>query len=113
MTRTPANEKTAPVNVRIPESLLLKIDEIAHREYHDRSTEVIGACKHWVEIDGNQSADALPVQSAKEIAAKLDAMMEMIQKISYIKSEIQELSQKIDDEHNRLLTIIEEGVKRR
>ena len=113
MPRTPHNEVTIPVNVRIPESLLQKVDTIAKRDYHDRTTEVITACKHWVEIDGNTSIDSLPVSAVSEINRRLNELTISVKQVAEIETALSALIKRIDSEHDRLLRIIEEGVKRR
>jgi len=113
MPRTAKNEATVPVNVRIPEQLLQELDAISKRDYHDRTTEVITACKHWVEIDGNASIDSIPVSAVSEINKRLDELTTSVKHFSEIEASLSLLIKRIDSEHDRLLRIIEEGVKRR
>lgn len=113
MARTAKKEATIPVNVRIPKTLLEGLDAISKRDYHDRTTEVIGACKHWVEINGNSSIDSIPVSAVSEIKSRLDKLTASVKDLSEIENSLTSLIKRIDNEHDRLLKIIEEGVKRR
>ncbi|MBQ4597957.1 MAG: hypothetical protein IJB12_06110, partial [Methanocorpusculum sp.] len=56
MARTAAESSTS-VNFRMPDSLLKNIDELARQNHHERTAEINGACRHWVEIGGVAASD--------------------------------------------------------
>ena len=48
MTRPKAARTTTPINFRMPDDLLERIDSLADKNYHDRSSEINNACRYWI-----------------------------------------------------------------
>ncbi|MDO5843584.1 MAG: hypothetical protein Q4Q53_00345 [Methanocorpusculum sp.] len=73
MSRTKLNPTTS-VNFRMPNSILKGIDEMAVKNLHDRSAEINGACRFWIEIGGKAAADETTLQKISALENKIDTL---------------------------------------
>lgn len=48
MTRPKAARTTTQINFRMPDDLLTRIDSLADKNFHDRSSEINNACRYWI-----------------------------------------------------------------
>ena len=110
MVRT-SRESSLSVNFRMPASLLKGIDELAARNQHERTAEINGACRHWMEIGGVAASDKTVHDEIerleKQIAALTAAVENANAQIEAMKEEIKTLSGAFSDERRLLLSIIE------
>lgn len=98
-----ARSKTHPltsVTLRMPDEILHKIDTLAANNSHDRTAEIVGACRHWAEIDGILGTDA----STKE---KLEALKIQIATMEQSIIEISSTLRQLEENNTALLHIIE------
>lgn len=99
MARIKSNPSTS-VTFRMPNGSLHKIDELATLHSHDRTTEIVDACKYWIEIGGASGIDT----STKDKITNLHSH------IISLEASVLELSKSLEqlEENNRtLIRIIE------
>lgn len=104
-------ETSTSVNFRMPDSILKNIDELARKNNHERTAEINGACRHWIEIGGISATDKT-IQSKIDVLEKnidelKDRVDESNNKISELKTEVSTLSKQLESERKLLLNIIE------
>lgn len=104
MARSNRNPSTS-VTFRMPDECLQHIDELAAKNSHDRTSEIIGACKHWVEIDGVVGVDRSTKERISEIQLRIASLEESIQKI-------ESAVRQIEENNTILLRIIETMAKK-
>ena len=104
MARSKSNPSTS-VTFRMPDECLQSIDELAAKNSHDRTSEIIGACKHWVEIDGAVGVDVSTKERISEIQEHIASLEESIQKI-------ESAVRQIEENNTILLRIIETMAKK-
>lgn len=69
-----AGESSSPVNFRMPDSLLKEIDKLAEQNSHDRTTEINGACRHWIKIGGIIGTDESTFEKIAALEKKIDGL---------------------------------------
>ena len=110
MVRT-SRESSLSVNFRMPASLLKGIDELAARNQHERTAEINGACRHWMEIGGVAASDKTVHDEIKELEKQIVALTAALEnantQIASMREEIQTLSGAFSDERLLLLKIVE------
>lgn len=110
MARTAAESSTS-VNFRMPDSLLKGIDQLARENHHERTAEINGACRHWIEIGGVAASDKTTHKRIDELEKTLITLTKQIEQsgteIAELKEEIRTLSQELENERALLLKIIE------
>ena len=110
MVRT-SRESSLSVNFRMPASLLKGIDELAARNQHERTAEINGACRHWMEIGGVAASDKTVHDEIKELEKQIVSLTAALEnantQIASMREEIQTLSGAFSDERRLLLNIIE------
>ncbi|MDO5844746.1 MAG: hypothetical protein Q4Q53_06355 [Methanocorpusculum sp.] len=99
MARSKTNPLTS-VTFRMPDETLHKIEELAALNSHDRTSEIIGACRHWINIGGNAGIDI----STKDKIAELQSHVISLEKTV---SEISLTMIKLEENNTTLLRIIE------
>ena len=110
MARTAAESSTS-VNFRMPDSLLKNIDELARLNHHERTAEINGACRHWVEIGGVAASDKTTHSRIEELEGAIHELTRQLaesgKEIAELKAEIQSLAKEMENERVLLLKIIE------
>lgn len=96
MARSKLNPSSS-VTFRMPNPILKEIDRLAEQNTHDRTAEINGACRHWVEIGGVAGTD---VSTQKVIA-------ELSEEITNLKDQVAAMMQQMEQERMLLLKIIE------
>lgn len=96
MARSKTNPSTS-VTFRMPDSILKEVDRLALQNYHDRTAEINGACRHWISIGGVSGACAT---SQEEIAS-------LSEQIKNLEHQITTMMQQMEQERSLLLKIIE------
>ncbi|HJJ96267.1 MAG TPA: hypothetical protein O0X38_01290 [Methanocorpusculum sp.] len=66
MART-SQESSTSVNFRMPDSILKNIDRLAGENNHDRTSEINGACRHWINIGGSAATDETTFQKIEQL----------------------------------------------
>ena len=92
MARTAAESSTS-VNFRMPDSLLKNIDELARQNHHERTAEINGACRHWVEIGGVAASDKTTHSRIEELEG---AIHELTRQLAESGKEIAELKKQME-----------------
>lgn len=110
MARTAAESSTS-VNFRMPDSLLKNIDELARQNHHERTAEINGACRHWIEIGGVAASDKTTHRRIEELENTIRELTGQIEEsgkeIAELRAEIQTLAREMESERVLLLKIIE------
>lgn len=110
MARTAAESSTS-VNFRMPDSLLKGIDQLARENHHERTAEINGACRHWIEIGGAAASDKTTHKRIDELEHIIISLTKQVEQsgteIAELKEEIRTLSQELENERTLLLKIIE------
>ena len=110
MARTAAESSTS-VNFRMPDSLLKNIDELARQNHHERTAEINGACRHWIEIGGVAASDKTIHSRIGELEKTIQGLTKQLEEsgkeITELKAEIQSLAKEMENERVLLLKIIE------
>ena len=110
MARTAAESSTS-VNFRMPDSLLKNIDELARRNHHERTAEINGACRHWIEIGGVAASDKTTHSRIGELENTIRGLTVQLEEsgkeIAELRAEIQTLAREMESERVLLLKIIE------
>ena len=110
MARTAAESSTS-VNFRMPDSLLKGIDQLARENHHERTAEINGACRHWIEIGGAASSDKTTHKRIDELEQTIISLTKQVEQsgaeIAGLKEEIRTLSKELENERVLLLRIIE------
>ena len=100
MARTAAESSTS-VNFRMPDSLLKGIDQLARENHHERTAEINGACRHWIEIGGVAASDKTTHKRINELEQTIVALTKQVEKseteISELREEIRTLSQELEN----------------
>ncbi|MDR0981227.1 MAG: hypothetical protein LBL85_05605 [Methanocalculaceae archaeon] len=81
----------------MPNPILKEIDRLAEQNTHDRTAEINGACRHWVEIGGVAGTDV----STQNVIAELS------EEITNLKDQIAAMMDQMEQERTLLLKIIE------
>ena len=106
MARTAAESSTS-VNFRMPDSLLKNIDELARLNHHERTAEINGACRHWVEIGGVAASDKTTHSRIEELEGAIHELTRQLaesgKEIAELKAEIQSLAKEMENERVLLL----------
>lgn len=89
----------------MPDECLKDIDELAAKNSHDRTSEIIGACKHWVKIDGVVGVDVSTKEKIAEIQTHIEKLEESVLKI-------ENTIKQIEENNTILLKIIEAMAKK-
>lgn len=89
----------------MPDDCLQSIDELAAKNSHDRTSEIIGACKHWIEIDGVVGVETSTKEKISEIQSHLTSLEDSIRKI-------ESAVRQIEENNTILLRIIETMAKK-
>lgn len=112
-------ESSSSVNFRMPNSILKDIDELAHKNNHERTAEINGACRHWIEIGGVSATDITTHNKIDKLEKNIESLEKQIdnsnKQISELKQEIISLSEQLKNERALLLKIIdsnEETIKK-
>ena len=66
MARSKINPSTS-VTFRMPDSILKEVDRLALQNYHDRTAEINGACRHWVEIGGTSGVTSSSLEEITKL----------------------------------------------
>lgn len=110
MARTAAESSTS-VNFRMPDSLLKGIDQLARENHHERTAEINGACRHWIEIGGAAASDKTTHKRIDELEQTIISLTKQVEQsgaeIAGLKEEIRTLSKELENERVLLLRIIE------
>lgn len=110
MARTAAESSTS-VNFRMPDSLLKNIDELARQNHHERTAEINGACRHWIEIGGVAASDRTTHSRIGELEDTIHELTRQVEEsgkeIAELRADIQTLAREMENERVLLLKIIE------
>lgn len=136
MTRPKAARATTQINFRMPDDLLTRIDSLADKNFHDRSSEINNACRYWIvsgagdtwaaqtaEPYGNSTSESDAVNrfakedtgrplNGKAIASgKIEDLQRVIEtltaELAALKNEAASLTASFETERKLLLKIIE------
>ena len=73
---------TTSVTFRLPDDSLQSIDELARKNSHDRTAELISACKYWVKIGGTVGTDAQLNENIQVLQEKIAVIEESMKTMS-------------------------------
>ena len=105
--QTMARAKTNPstsVTFRLPDESLQGIENLAERNSHDRTAELIGACRHWVEIGGSAGVDT-------SLNEKVDCLQKKMDVVEAAVLEMSDTMKRIEEINTTLIRILEKIVK--
>ena len=128
MTRPKAARTTTQINFRMPDDLLTRIDSLADKNFHDRSSEINNACRYWIvsgagdtwaaqtaEPYGNSKSesDAVNRFAKEETDRPLNGKAIASGKIEDLQTAIETLTEKLAAEraeHAKILTALQNEV---
>lgn len=96
MARSKINPSTS-VTFRMPDSILKEVDRLALQNYHDRTAEINGACRHWIEIGGTSGVTS----------SSLEEITKLSEQLQNLEEQIVSMMQQMKQERSLLLKIIE------
>lgn len=134
MTRPKAARTTTQINFRMPDDLLTRIDSLADKNFHDRSSEINNACRYWITSGagdtwaaqtadpyGSKTSEDAVIRFAKEdterplngshASGKIEDLQRTIEtltaELAALKNEVTSLTASFETERKLLLKIIE------
>ena len=110
MART-SQESSTSINFRMPDSIRKNIDRLAAENNHDRTSEINGACKHWINIGDSAATDETTFQKIEQLQQTItgleDELRSMKENFRHLETQIAATLDQIQKERELLLRIIE------